>query len=311
MRPQKRWKPVAATALAIILSSCGGGGGGSTPSAPIGGASAPAPSAAPTPSPPAANAALPPAPFGIVASQQFQPFGWLHRGSVIEPLSPALVDFRWSASARTYEMVLPDIGRGRLVYQFPGSPNQLAFKIVADDGSVLPVDGTLDDTRFYDPPYRSGLLSWASRAPAPDQRGSAVFGFPTSAANVPGTGTGTVSYLAQSSAEGDALVIIDFAAGTIGGFVRLAWVDAWGPYAPNRYELTPARLVAGSNGFEARFTVPGAPFEGVLRVQFMGANGEELAIAWRGPIQDPYTNAWTDQAGVWLARDCSRCETPT
>ena len=309
MTPASLCKPAAATALAIILSSCGGGGGGG--SAPVGGTPAPtsSPAAAPTPSPPAANAALPPAPFGIVASQQFQPFGWLHRGSVIEPLSPALVDFRWSASARTYEMVLPDIGRGRLEYQFPGSPNRLAFKIVADDGSVLPVDVTVDDTRFYDPPYRSGLLSWASSAPAPNQKGSAVFGFPTSAAHVPSTGT--VSYLAQSSAEGDALVIIDFGAGTIGGFVRLAWVDAWGPYAPNRYELTPARLIAGSNGFEARFTVPGAPFEGVLRVQFMGVNGEELAIAWRGPVQDPYTNAWTEQAGVWLARDCSRCETPS
>ena len=67
-------------------------------------------------------------------------------------------------------MALPDIGRGRLEYQFPGSPNRLAFKIVAEDGSVLPVDVTVEDTSLYDPPYRSsGLLFWASRAPAPER----------------------------------------------------------------------------------------------------------------------------------------------
>lgn len=308
MKRRNLWKPVAATALAIILSSCGGGGGGPTPSAPIGGAPGPTPSAAPTPSPPAVSANLPPAQFGI-ASQQFQPFGWHYRGSVIEPLGPQLVDFRWSASARTYEMALPDVGRGRLEYLFPGTPNRLAFKLVADDGSVVPVDVTIDDGRQYDPPYRSsGLLFWKTRAPAPDRAGSAVFGLPTSASSPPRTSQTT--YLAQGTLDGDALVIFDFARGQFTGYVRLAWSDAWGPYPPTRYDFTRTTFVAGETGFEARFAVPGAPFEGVIRGQFMGANADELALAWRGPVLNPYTDEWVEQSGVWLARDCSGCQNP-
>jgi hypothetical protein len=311
--PKSKWATVPTTALAIVLSSCGGGGGGggsgggSVPKPPTGSAPTPSPSPSPSPSPTPSVATLPPAPFGITASQQFLPFGWQHQSNGVEPLSIQLVDFRWSASARTYELVLPDVGRGRLEYLFPSSANRLAFKLVAEDGSVVPVDVTVDDTQFFDPPYRSsGLLFWTTRAPAPARAGSAVFGLPTIASSVPRSGQ--VTYLAQGTASGDALVVFDFGAGRFTGYVRLAWSDAWGPYPPNRYDFNQTSFVVGTNAFEAHFSVPGAPFGGIIRGQFMGADAKELAIAWRGPILNPYTNEWVEQAGVWVARDCSNCQ---
>lgn len=285
-----------AVALALVLSGCGGGGSGGTPDG--GSGSAPPPVAAPPPTP---SATLPPAPFGLTTTQQLPVFGWVYRQGSVQPVpvDSSLVDLRWSATARTYEMSLAGIGSGSLGYAFPGN-NHLAFKLLDAGGNRLPVNLTLDPGSFFDPPSQHvGRLEVERSAPGTDGEVSAAilaFGFPATPAQMPITGG--ERYLTGGGPTGHADLRFDFASGTLQGHIAIAWSDAWGPYEPIRYELVDTQYTRGGVGFSARLAAPGAPSQGTLEGWFMGPNASELVIRWQAPFWDPYAEAWTTLSGV-------------
>ena len=302
-----RWGKISGLAIAVVLANCGGGNGST--GGKTGVVATPGPMPGPTPTPtatPTPAATTPPAPFGLATTEQFVMLGWVYAAGSDEPqeLTPGLVDLSWSASAGTYELTLPDVGSGRLAYTFPGSQNNAAFNLIAANGSILPVSIVLDDGRIVDPPYEAtGTLFWNREAGMTGiQSGFAAFGRQTRGADLPQSGDRT--YLTQG---GESLLMFDFGSATFSGYARLAWVDDWGPYPPIQYDLDQMNYMRGDVTFTASFTVPNAPAKGELRGRFMGPNGDEIAIAWRGPVLNPYTQEWVISSGVWTGRVCSDC----
>jgi len=298
---------LAATATAIALSGCGGGSGGSgATQAPPTSTSAP-----PAPPPPTASR-FPPAPFGLTVSQHFAPLGWLYPAGSAEPqlIQSDQVPIRWSAEAGKYELSLPNVGSGFLEYRFPGE-NPYAFKLVSPSGTPLDVAVILDDGRFYDPAFGSvGLFEWITTGPGPS--GWAAFGLQSTPADLPGHGV--VRYLtfgssvAGQGATNSIQFVFDFDNGTLSGDIGVAWADDWGPHEVTRYDFAQTDFARGRTTFMATFAVPGAPTEGFLTGRFMGTGARELAVAWRGPVRNPYSGEWIIASGVVLGRVCSDCD---
>jgi hypothetical protein len=211
------------------------------------------------------------------------------------------MQLRWSATTSRYEVTIPGLASGSLRQSFPGN-NPIPVQLVEAGGSVSPLILSLFDGKPFDPPFESvGTLRI-------EGIGIVGFGMDT----VPGTmpTTGKPVYLAGFGFDGMALLQFDFAAGSFAGYIRLAWVDAWSPHPLAEYTLTDLRYARGGTEFSAKFAVPGAPIDGTLTGRFMGPQGQELAIAWRGPVRNPYDGVWTIQQGVWVGRPCPECPVP-
>lgn len=294
---------VATLVGAALMTGCGGGGGGSGSSPPpiVAGPSQPAP---PTPTPtPTPSATLPPAPFKLTASRAFDTIGWTYAAGSREPIElVGQAQVEWAADLGTYRMTLPDIGAGTLAYRYPNTGNRLSFSLRSSGGADL-ADVTLQDG-FADPPYiASGSFGWSAGTGASLLSGESIFGIATPQGSVPSSGT--VTYISQG---GEVLIIVNRTSGTIvSGYVRIAWSDAWGPYTPIQYPLTAITYVPGATSFSARFAIPGAPGEGVLRGRFYGPNAEEVGFAWSGFVVNPYEARWERTSGVYNGRLCPDC----
>jgi len=277
--------------IAMTLSGCGGGGGGSDG----GGVTAVPPLTSGTPPPTPAPSPLPPAPFGLTADQSFATIGWVQRSEQeVVPATPDELTFAWSESAKTYLATLPGYQPARLIYTFPGN-NPVAFSLVDKDGVQLTRGMALHTLGNF-----SGIVDWFARSGSSYPAGKFAFGIPTLPGNIP-AGRRTYDTPAQFESGGGQLTF-DAEARTLTGFIEVAWADAWGPYAPTRYPLTPSSPAAGSTSFAAKFDVPGAPTDGLVEGYFTGPQAAELILRWRAPIRSPYDDTWQVMYGVRYGR---------
>jgi hypothetical protein len=231
--------------------------------------------------------------------------GWTRRKGSADPvaLRPDLAELKWSAKAGTYELALPDIGSGRLPYTFPGN-NQLAFSLVDPAGNKFPVAVTVDPGEYYAPRFTAvGLLYWQPLDSVPKgqlSEGQAVFGLPSTSADLPAAGI--VRYSTLREPGGDAQLSFDFSNGRLTGSIGIALWDDWGPYEPIRYELSQVDYGRGRTSFSAHFAIAGAPSDGMVMGQLMGKGAAELAVWWEGWIRNPYAEGWIHASGVWVGR---------
>lgn len=272
---------------AVSLVACGGGGD----------------SAAPTPfqaAPPSAPALRPAAPFGLTSSQNFAVLGWTVAPGASEwsEIAADTATFSWSASLGTYQLELRDVGSGSLIYTYPGN-NQLAFTLRYEDGSTAPLAITVGGQI-----QAAGRLWWSPLNGHSLSTGIAAFGMAAAASDIPTSGTR--DFVGNDSPEYAPALDFDFDAGHVRGKVRVAWVDAWGPYPATTYDLSPAAVDRTANTFSATFAVPGAPAQGSIHGMFMGPGAREVAVAWQSPIVDPYSSQWVTVRGVWLGY-CTNC----
>lgn len=305
MRPVFNSATPMALALTLMLGGCGSDGGGGTAGGPTVSIPTPTPTPttplpSPTPSPTASPNGFPPAPFGLTASRDFPLLGWIKPTGATDPVpvTSGLMQLRWSATTSRYEVTIPGLVSGSLRQTFPGN-NPIPVQLVEASGSVSPLILSLFDGKPFDPPFESvGTLRI-------EGVGIVGFGLDTASGTMPMTGKPV--YLAGFGADGMALLQFDFAAGAFAGSIRLAWVDAWGPYSGTQYALTDLRYTRGGTAFSAKFAVPGAPIDGTLTGRFMGPQGSEMAIAWRGPVRNPHDGSWEIAQGVWVGRPCPEC----
>jgi hypothetical protein len=288
---------------AVALVACGGGGDAAVPppvQAPLPPpVQAPLPPPVQAPAPPAAPA-LPAAPFSLTATQSFTVLGWVAAAgsSAWSEIDTDTATFGWSSTLGTYELAVKDVGSGRLAFAFADN-NPVAFTLRREDGSTLPLWVTVT------PQIASAGRLWWSPSSGDDlSTGIAAFGVAAAASDIPGSGAR--NFFGEDLPEYAPTIDFDFDAGRLTGKVRVAWEDAWGPYPPTTYDLTPASFDRSANMFAATFSVPGAPALGSIRGMFMGPGAREVAIAWQSPIVDPYETRWVTARGVWLGR-CTNC----
>lgn len=276
-----------ATALAAVafgaLAGCGGGGGGSeTPPVQV---PPPPPIGSPPPAPvPIPTVIYPPPPSAIGSPTDFVLLG-VPQLSDNNLIPTSNLSLRWLGQPATYRLRVSDVGEG-VLHQL--NARDTALKLVNSDGQTLMT--SLDIPR---PLGRyAGLLS---KYGSPFF--SVAFGLASDPARLPVTGSrtyrnlvGDTGYLAQ--------VEVDFATREIRGFIDIAWSDAWGPYDPVRYPITPAVLPPGTGEFAMSFPVQGAPSLGQITARFAGPQGEELMIAWRAPIWNFYDDKWETYWGT-------------
>jgi hypothetical protein len=91
---------------------------------------------------------------------------------------------------------------------------------------------------------------------------------------------------------------VDFVTRQITGSIDLAWEDAWGPYPPVTYPITPTSFAPEETEFSISFAVPGAPEQGRIVGRFTGPGAEELMVSWRGQVKNIYDGSWQTQGGV-------------
>lgn len=312
MRKREGLVSLAAVAL---LAGCGGGdgapaGGGGTPT-PVA-TSSPAPTPAPSPTPTPASSNLPPAPFGLTASQDFALVGWAvpdPNASGLEerfqPFTPELARFRWSVTARTYELFLASSEPYRLVYTFPGSANRAAFTLLNPDGSDSDLRISLGLATA--PIGIAGTQGAITITTNSTQRslGVAAFGIPTPEGSLPASGLRRFTTTVVD--EYSPLISYDLATGRISGTVRIAFEDAFGPYPPTSHALEDLVLPPRSTAFTAAFSVPGAPFKGRVLGRLMGPAGDQMAIAVLTPIQNIYTFEWEARTFTVNLFQCTQC----
>lgn len=275
-------KALSIACATLALAACGGGGGGGRdhPTQVVG--------------------SQPVAPFGVRADQSFAVLGWTAPPATSDwsAIAPDTVTFSWSATRGTYLLDLKDVGSGGLVYTFPGN-NPLEFTLMHDDGSAAPLAIIV-----FPQSKATGRLWWLPLNGATSSMGIAAFGIATSVSDIPAIGTR--QFVGNEGPDYAPAFAFDFVSGTLTGQVRIAWEDAWGPYPANTYDLSPASFDRSANTFSATFSVPGAPTQGSIHGMFMGPGAREVAVAWQGPIVDPYSGQWMTVRGVWLA-NCTNC----
>jgi hypothetical protein len=139
----------------------------------------------------------------------------------------------------------------------------------------------------------TGLAYWGPRADRPRGAlpfGNFAFGIPPAPADIPTTGRHVYSICHTNEGAGE--LVFDRQAGMLTGFVDVAYSDAWGPYSPTRYALTPTPITPGSVSFSASFQVTGAPSAGVIEGYFAGPQGHELILRLKAPVKEPYEGSW-------------------
>lgn len=269
-----------------LLAGCGGGGDGGSSSAPVQVTAPPVGTPAPPPAPPTA-VTYPPAPSGVTSATEFMLFGF-SSNSPSSSLQPSDVSLRWLGSPATYQLRVAGVGEGELRQW---SATDRSLRLVDRNGAVL--------LQSLDVPRPLARYSGVLRSYSTPNF-ETLFGVATIASAVPSTGTRT--YANVGSDHGTPMrITLDFAARRVTGTIDIAWSDAWGPYPPTRFNLTPTVIPAGAVEFSVPIEVPGAPSPGTLSARFSGPNGEELLVAWRAPVRNPYDNRFETFTGVQVA----------
>lgn len=283
----KYWN--AALAIAgLSLAGCGGGGDGGSGTSPI---QVAGPGGSPSSTtPPPVGITYPKAPSSITSPTEFallDAIYWDLQGGRI-PASD--ISLRWLGQPATYGLKIAGVGEGELRQNSAADP---ALQLVGAGGQVLMTALDVTQTRGR---YTGLLFRWG------DPSIAAAFGVPTLPQGVPTTGMKAYRPVPQGY---DIKLDVDFATRQITGTISLAWNDAWGPYPPIRYTLTPTTFSAGETSFSIPFEVPGAPQKGLVVGRFTGPNAEEVMVSWRGQVQSPYENSWQTQGGVTVLSSTS------
>jgi hypothetical protein len=301
MHSLSKWKPVLTAAAALAVAGCGGEGGsaGSAPSP------SPSPSPTPTSTPTPAAMILPPAPFGLTASQPFTVLGF---GDTKQPSEPTFIDnqvtFEWSATAQTYRLAGPDVGSGRLVYTFPGK-NPFAFSLIADDNTTFPVAVTVNAKR-----PRTGELSWTIASQGSGiNSASALFAIPVDSGAI--RSTGIAQFICETASDRPTRILsgsqdppsgltIDFSTGDITGTLTAKYDDGWHmPSQAFQIVLDSVVLDRATGSFAGNYWIDGEPKLGSVRGRLVGRDVQEILLALRGPPPDPLSTEYVyDNTGL-------------
>lgn len=268
---------------ALLTTGCGNGGASSSTPGVIGVSPAPTPSPSPSPTPTPSSPLYPSAPFGLVAGEEFTLVGWVRDADGSRPVAADAYGFGWGRDPDTYRLRTPDFSDGLLRYTFPGE-NAYAFSVFLPDGSDTGATASVTVDRVYARTFRYlGLLSWWNE----DTGGEVIFGEATPAHGLPTTGTATY----RMDAAGTSWTIeIDFGSRTVTGKAKIVWSDAWGPYDPVFYDLEAGMFDPNTGEISASFAIPDSTLEGRLTGRLMGPSANEVALAIRGGVLNPYTN---------------------
>lgn len=283
--PSKQSTWLLLASVSLTLGACGGGGGGSSGAAPPIQVTGPGGGTTSTPptAPPPAGLVYPKALSGVVSPTDFAFLDSLEATAQGARIPATALTLRWLGQPATYGLKIAGIGEGQLRQN---SANDPALQLISASGQVLMTGLDIPQARGR---YAGLLYRWG------DPFIAAAFGVPTGAAGVPTTGVKTYSPVPQGY---NLKINVDFAARRITGTIDLAWVDAWGPYPPLTYTLTPTSFAAGETSFSVPFSIPGAPSEGLVTARFAGPNAEELMVSWRGQVKSIYDNSWEMQGGL-------------
>jgi hypothetical protein len=150
--------------------------------------------------------------------------------------------------------------------------------------------------------------------------GQFAFGLPTSAADMPKTGsasydakvwgTGTGAGASPNTGtyydvSGTAKLSFNFGAGSLSGYMDTSLVGPTGTFTNPRYEFTQTVYSVGSTSFSGSFLVPGTTSSSSFSGQFNGPQAAELMASWRAPFADPTGpngTLWGTMTGVWIGK---------
>ncbi|ANY20322.1 hypothetical protein A6F68_01812 [Tsuneonella dongtanensis] len=221
--------------------------------------------------------------------------GWLEEASGSRWLEPGDVALRWLAGPRTFAATFPVYGSGQLV----DDPDNLArsANYLVDSGNRR-----LAATHFYIPgvPNAISQLTLLGSFFGADRK-SKPFGtfvyFPRSAIRAPTTGQVTYT-IPERYTDGtrlsNATLAVDFGTGTVFGKVSVTYTDAFGPYPETLYDIENGRVDRSTGRITGTFRIPGSGFDGTVRGQVLGAQGQVAAVVARGAVRDPYEGQWRE-----------------
>lgn len=274
------YRNAALVIIGLSLAACGGGGDGGAPPIQVGapGGSAPPP----TSTPPPPTIVYPKAPSAVVGPTDFTLLDTIFSSSKGTKIPASDLSLRWLGQPATYGLKIANVGEGELRQNSATDP---AAQLVGAGGQVL-----MTNVDVVPPRGRySGILNRYG-----DPFFSVAFGVATPAAGVPTTGVRAYRNIAGDVGL-EFKIDVDFATRQVTGSIPIAWEDAWGPYPPALYALTPVTLAPGATQFTITFTVPGAPEQGQIVARFAGPNAEELMLSWKGQVKSPYDDSWVTQ----------------
>lgn len=150
--------------------------------------------------------------------------------------------------------------------------------------------------------------------------GYIAFGRPTPASAIPVTGTGTYSALIFGQTNvannftimdvrGDAQLIFDFGAGSLGGYMHpLAISRSDGTqYDLGQYDFAQTIFGVGSTAFSGEFAnYLGSGTDSYFEGQFMGPNAQEIAARWASLYSIPSIGVGGKIFGIWVGKDPTR-----
>lgn len=275
--------------LALALGACGGEGSTSpAPGAPIGTAG-PTPTPAPTPTPDDGRGTISRfAPFGVTTDTRMQILGLFTDASGTRWLEPDELDLTWLASERTFAVVSSLYGNGLLVDDPDEAARSATFLMnsagdrLARGSFFIPESNSLLDR----------LRQWAGFRPVAEDAEDAhswFAYFARSSAVALSSGQASFQIPASDSKSG---LTIDYSNGTISGTVPVTYSDAWGPYPETLYSIENGRYDRSTGRITGDFAIPGSGFEGEIRGQLLGSNGEVIVLFARGAVYDPYAEGW-------------------
>ncbi|WP_340588972.1 hypothetical protein [Erythrobacter alti] len=297
-----------------LLAACGGGSGGGIASTPP-----------PSPTPPMGSAAAPPIPAGPIGLQSSAPFitasvstdGW---GSIWS--EEDVVRITYSATDGTYRVD----GGTYVPLTADGTYNSNGWTNIERTRGYISVDGSsqfnsksfsLDwpqSSRFTYTSFGSEYQS----ASFGEHKRVLAYGIPTSANDVPITGTASYSgdirgltngRLSPTGGVGPSLDVFgsvdlafNFAAGTLSGEMRPRIAIGVNGTPLGTYAFRDTVYSTGSTSFSGSFAAPGSNAESFFRGRFTGPQGTELMANWQAPFVYPNTTEIGTMAGVWIAR---------
>jgi len=280
--------------LVLALAACGGGSGAgeqlnSAPPPP------PAPAPSPTPAPAATTTPLPPGPIGLQSERPFATVSAFTDGWGTVSTQTDVLKITYSPEDARYTVTVPTS--------------------LAD---VQPGAVTLDSPSSSPFTYTS-FGSWYRALPMGEIKGVFAYGIPTTAAEVPRTGSATYAGAIRGVTNGDSanttagigpilavsgsvLLSFDFEAATLTGHMSPVIAPVSGAVSLGTYEFRDTSYSTGNTSFSGAFLVPGSSAASSFFGSFTGPQAAELMANWQAPFRNPTTGGWETMMGVWIAR---------
>ena len=298
---------VGASALALMLTACGGGGGGIAPIATP--TPRPTPTPAPTPTPTPTAPPIPDQPIGLAVNGSFAVFSTRYDNGKLAG-GPGGLQFAYSAAKDEYTITIPGFSPGQLVttgangsYDSSGWLDiDSTVNDVTNSNGKLGV--TLDWAASSDLKYTSMGSWWTTDG---QQQGYFAYGVPTSAGDMPVTGSADYSGNIRGVTSGTDYVFggidltFNFGSGTLSGEMTPAIAPVWDAISLGTYTFRDTVYSKGGTTFSGAFDVPGSTGASSFEGSFNGPNGAEVMGSWKAPYLNPLTNTWGDMSGVFAA----------